>query len=138
MNFNLIPKPHPFVKKSLTSNLDVLNIITELNVLLPQLSDFITQFNNVVTQYGVNVITDTTGNMSIDVPASMPDLEANNISKRVGVIDRLITTRGQEINELLQKGLNVEKKLKLEDPSYISQLSDKIREFKRLNDSYKH
>lgn len=120
------------------SNLDILNIITELNSLLPQLADFINQFNNVVNQSGINVITDITGNLSIDVPKDMPDSVAGNISNRIGIIDRLITTRGQEINELLQKGLNVENKLKMENPDYVSQLSDKIAEFRRLNASYRH
>lgn len=133
-----IPKPYFFVDKPLMSNLDILNIITELNSLLPQLADFINQFNNVVNQSGINVITDITGNLSIDVPKDMPDYVADNISNRIGIIDRLITTRGQEINELLQKGLNVENKLKTENPDYVSQLSDKIAEFRRLNASYRH
>lgn len=133
-----IPNPYLFVDKPLMSNLDILNIITELNSLLPQLADFINQFNNVVNQSGINVITDITGNLSIDVPKDMPDSVAGNISNRIGIIDRLITTRGQEINELLQKGLNVENKLKMENPDYVSQLSDKIAEFRRLNASYRH
>jgi hypothetical protein len=133
-----IPKPYLFVNKSLKSNLDILNIITDLNSLLPQLADFINQFNNVVNQSGINVITDITGNMSIDVPRDMPDSVAKNITNRIGIIDRLITTRGQEINELLQKGLNVENKLKMENPEYVSQLSEKIAEFRRLNALYRH
>jgi flagellar motor switch protein FliG len=135
---NDIPKPYSFVKQTLKSGLDISSIIIELNTLLPQLADFINQFNNVVSQSGINVITDVMGNMSIDVPKDMPDSVANNISTRIGIIDRLITTRGQEINELLQKGLNLENNLKAENPDYVSQLSDKIAEFKRLNESYKH
>lgn len=138
VNGNEIPKPYPFVERSLMCNIDILNIVGELNSLLPQLAEFIKQFNDIVTQSGINVVTDTTGNMSIDVPINMSDSEANFISKRIGVIDRLITTRGQEINELLQKGLEAESKLKLENPNYVSQLSEKITEFKRLNASYKH
>ncbi len=118
--------------------MDITNIVTEVGTLLPQLGDFINQFHNVVSESGINVITDSTGNMSIDVPKNMPDSEVNKITTRVGIIDRLITTRGQEINELLQKGLSIEDKLKKENPNYVSQLSDKIEEFKKLNASYKH
>ena len=84
------------------------------------------------------MVTDIMGNMSIDVPKDMPDSVADNISKRIGIIDRLITTRGQQINELLQNGLTIENRVKMENPKYISQLSDKIAEFKKLNDSFKH
>ena len=49
-----------------------------------------------------------------------------------------ITTRGQEINELLQKGLEIEGKLKKENVNYTSQILDKVNEFNRLNASYKH
>ena len=133
-----IPKSHTFVNYTIQSNIDITNIVSELNVLLPQLSDFINQFNSEVNQNGINVITDSTGNMSIDVPSNMPNVEAERISTRIGVIDRLITTRGQEINDLLQKGLSIENKLKIENPDYVSQLSDKITEFKRLNNLYKH
>jgi len=118
--------------------LDLLNIISDLNTLLPQLGEFINQFNNLVNQSGINVVTDIMGNMSIDVPKDMPDSVADNISKRIGIIDRLITTRGQQINELLQNGLTIENRVKMENPKYISQLSDKIAEFKKLNDSFKH
>lgn len=135
---NDIPKGYLFVNKPLECNLELLNVISELNSLLPQLNDFVYQFNNVINQTGVNVITDTTGNMSIEVPKDMPDSEVNSVSNRIGVIDRLITTRGQEVNDLIQKGLNIENKLKSENPNYVSQLSEKIAEFKKLNESFKH
>ena len=85
--------------------MDLSQIITDLNSLLPQLSKFINQFNSVITETGVNVITDSTGNMDLDVPQNMSDDEATKISTRIGIIDRLITTRGQEINDLLQNVL---------------------------------
>mgnify|MGYP007046088567 CR=1 FL=1 len=50
--------------------------------------------------------------MSIDVPAAMHGTEVEQISKRINILDRLITTRGQEIDNLLQKRLSVEVKLK--------------------------
>nr|GEV05606.1 NADH dehydrogenase subunit 5, mitochondrial [Tanacetum cinerariifolium] len=55
------------------------------------------------------------GNMEIDVPKDMSDELANKVSKKIGIIDRLITTHGQSINDLLQKGVDIENKLKLEN-----------------------
>ena len=43
----------------------------------------------------------------IDVPMNMSDSDANNISARIGVIDRLITSNGMSINDLFNKGLNM-------------------------------
>lgn len=120
------------------SDTGISEIVTEINTLLPQLANFINQFNTTVSQSGINVVTDSVGNMSIDVPQNMPDDVANKISTRIGIIDRLITTRGQEINDLLQKGTHLENKLKMENSNYVSQLTDKIQEFKRLNSLYKH
>lgn len=76
--------------------------------------------------------------MSIDVPQNMSDTEAHNISKRIGIIDRLITTHGNSINDLFQKGLTIEKNLKANNPNYVSELTDHIAQFNKLNTSYKH
>lgn len=133
-----IAKPPAFATKALQSDMGISEILTEINTLLPQLANFINQFNTTVTQSGISVVTDSIGSMSIDVPQNMPDDVANKISTKIGIIDRLITTRGQEINDLFQKGMNLENKFKLENSNYVSQLTDKIEEFKRLNSSYKH
>lgn len=124
--------------KVLKSEMGILDIIAQIDSLLPQLADFINQFNTTINQSNISVVTDAIGNMSIDVPQNMSDDDANKVSTRIGIIDRLITTRGQEINELLQKGNLIENKLKKENPEYVSQLTEKIQEFRRLNHSYKH
>nr|QDG01209.1 hypothetical protein [Scytalidium sp.] len=133
-----IPKPYKFVNLTLQSGMNISNIVTEVNTLLPQLADFISQFNNLITQTGINVITDSSGNMSIDVPNSMPESEVNRLTTRIGIIDRLITNHGTSLNDLFQKGLSIENKLKTDNPNYVSQLSEQITEFKKLNASYKH
>lgn len=122
----------------LKSDMSLTEILTEINTLLPQLANFVNQFHSTVNQSGIVVVTDTMGNMSIDVPNTMSELETNNISTRIGIIDRLITTRGQQLNELFQKGTLLESNLKIENPNYVSQLTEKIEEFKNLNSSYKH
>jgi hypothetical protein len=124
--------------KVLKSEMGILDIIAQIDSLLPQLANFINQFNTTINQSNISVVTDAIGNMSIDVPQNMSDDEATKVSTRIGIIDRLITTRGQEINELLQKGNLIENKLKKENPEYVSQLTEKIQEFRRLNHSYKH
>lgn len=124
--------------KVLKSEMGILDIIAQIDSLLPQLANFINQFNTTINQSNISVVTDAIGNMSIDVPQNMSDEDATKVSTRIGIIDRLITTRGQEINELLQKGNLIENKLKKENPEYVSQLTEKIQEFRRLNHSYKH
>ena len=133
-----IPKPHTFSNTALHSEGTIIDIVSQLGSLLPQLAGFIEQFDSTVAKSGVNVITDTVGNMSIDVPNEMSVVEENRVSARIGIIDRLITTRGQEINTLLQKGLEIESRLRSENPQYVSQLSEQIQEFRRLNSLYKH
>jgi NADH-ubiquinone oxidoreductase chain 3 len=134
----VVSTPHAFYSDTLTSAIDISEIITELDTLLPQLANFINQFNTVVSKSGVNVITDSLGNMDLDVPKSMTDDVAKNLSNRIGVIDRLITTRGQEIYDLLQKGRDLENRFKMSDSNYVSQIAGKIEEFNKLNSSYKH
>lgn len=113
-------------------------VVQQLDILLPQLETFIHQFHELVIASNVNVITDSVGNMDIDVPANMSYAEADNVSKRLGIIDRLINTRGQQINELFQRGIEIERNITLENPSHVSYLTSKIEFFKSLNESYKH
>jgi hypothetical protein len=115
---------------------ELTQIVEMIDQLLPQLKNFIVQFNQVVATSGVNVVTDTGGNMSLDVPSSMPDETAEQIGKKLEIIDRLINTRGQEINTFIEKGLNLEKKL--ESPEFKSKILEKVAEYEKLNKSYNH
>jgi len=133
------PKPHAFVSLPLQSCLESLtDIISSLDSMLPQLTKFVEQFNEVVIEFNVNVVTDTAGTMSVDVPANMSDIQAEFVSKKLGIIDRLVNSHGTSINDLFQKGLKIEHNLKANDPQYTSVLTEKITEFKKLNASYKH
>jgi hypothetical protein len=134
-----IPKPHKFSTLNLHSSLaEVTEISSKINELLPQITDFINQFNTIINTNSISVITDTAGNMEIEGPANMSDADLNKIGKRIGIIDRLITTRGEQISDLIHKGLSLEANLKKEDVNYTSQLVEKINEFKKLSSSYKH
>jgi hypothetical protein len=136
----LPPKPHQFVTHSLQSSLEgnLSEIVNSINILMPQLSEFINQFHTVISENHVNVFSDAYGNMSIDVPTTMSDAEGERLSQRIGVIDRIIAARSQEIETLVHKGLEVESKIKTSDPNFNSQILSKVNELKRLNDSYKH
>ena len=91
-----IPKPHVFVSLPLQSTIGELTEVTlKINELLPQFSDFISQFNNIILTHNINVITNTSGNMSLGVSSTMSDIDAEKISKRIGIIDRLIASRGE-------------------------------------------
>jgi cell shape-determining protein MreC len=113
------------------------DIISQVGTLLPQLAGFIARFDNTVAETGVNVITDAAGSMSLDVPNSMSPKEVTEITEKLGVIDRLINTRGDTINNLLQKGLELSR-LEANNSEQTSQLHDQIQEFRRLNSLYKH
>jgi hypothetical protein len=114
------------------------DIICEISRLLPQLAEFIGQFNNLVSSSGVNVFTDSAGNMSVDIPNAMSEIDSDKVVKKLGIIDRLINTQGCTIKELLQQGLDIENQIKRSDPTYTSKLTQHIHEFKSLNSSYKH
>ena len=114
------------------------NITLEIDRMLPQLGEFIEQFNETIIQHGINVTTDAQGNMAMDVPANMPETTYNHLSSRLGIIDRLINNHGSSINDLFQKGLGIEQQIKELDNNSTSRLIDQIAVFNKLNASYKH
>lgn len=59
-------------------------LLTEVNRLLPQLNTFITQFNNFVLESGINIVTDASGALGIDVPATLADDIAQQSLSAVG------------------------------------------------------
>lgn len=134
------PRPYQFTSKSLQSTLavDLTEVVTKVNELMPQFSDFISQFHTVVANNPINIIIEADGYMSLDVPSGMPDNEAQQLSKRIGLLDRLIATRGEQISSLIDKGLGIEEKLKQQDSQFTSQILEKVNEFKRIKNTYRH
>lgn len=135
-----IPQPH-FVTTDLQSSLllvDLSEIITKLDQLIPQFSEFIGQFDNIVINNNINVITEVNGYLSVDVPSSMSDIEANRLSERIGILKRLITTCTEEIDTLLHKELDIETKLKEQNLKYTSQILEKVKEYEKYKSKYKH
>ena len=139
LNISSIPSPHAFASLPLQSTMgEFTEIMSKINELLPQLSDFISQFHNTILTNNINVITDVSGNMSIDVPGTMSDIDAEKISKKLNILDRVISVRTLEINNLLQDGLVLESNFKKDNVNYTSQILDKVKEVERLTASYKH
>lgn len=134
-----IPKPYKFSGEFplISSIAEVAEITAKVNDLLPQFANFIHQFNNLIISNNANVIIDTAGNMILDIPDNIPNVDAGNLRQRMGIIDRLILTRGQEIDQLLQRGLSIEADLKRENANYTSQILDKVNEFRKLNNTYR-
>lgn len=135
---NYMANTPTFSTEHLKSDMGILEIVKELDTLLPELAKFICNFNTTVGQSGINVMTDAIGTMSIDVPQNMSEEVANKLSTRIGIIDRLIATKSQNISDLLQKGAALENKLRSTDFQYVSQLTDRMEEYKKLISSYKH
>jgi len=74
------------------------------------------KFNNIVSETGINVITDSQGNMEMDAPANMSDEVAKKVSLRISIIDSLINKRQSDVSELIDKGLALQKNINSVDP----------------------
>ena len=117
---------------------EFMEIVDQIDALIPQFAGFIDQFNTLVIQKSINVITDSCGNMSIDVPNNMPSKEADNLSKRISIIDSLIESHNITITDLFERGFNIENKLKSDNGNKVSELINKKAEFNNLRNSYRH
>ena len=118
--------------------LELLTIVTELNKLLPQLQGFILNFNQFITEHGLNVITDGSGQLSIDVPSSMSDTDIDKCVKKVGILDRLINNQFESINTIFTKGYDLEANIKKLNSEHLSLLTEKSKILTELKNSYKH
>lgn len=113
-------------------------VLSGIDNLMPQLTLFINQFNDVVTNNDINVVTDTAGNMSIDVPKDITDEAGNKLVTRIGVIDRLISERTSNLDELFKQGFDLEKEIKKDNAEYASRIVEKAQAFREIKNSYKH
>ena len=117
---------------------DLSTIILSIASHMSELANFIHKFDTTVVKEGINVITDTEGGLSIEVPSTMSDELAQKVGARINIIDRLISTRQSDISDLIQKGLTLQNKISTVDPSYKSEIFNQIAEFEKLKSSYKH
>ena len=119
-------------------NVDIIVIVAELGKLLPQVQGFISNWNDTITHYGINVITDGSNDLAIDVPSSMKEADANLCAKKIKILDSLIHDRLDTIKDLFNKGYKLEMEIKSSNNQYVSVLTEKSKILKELNNSYKH
>lgn len=114
------------------------SIIILIGTHLSELSTFISKFDNTVVETGINVISDSEGNLSIDSPGNMSDAVGKKVATKINIIDSLISKRQSDITDLISEGLALQNKINSVDPYYKSQILNKITEFEKLKTLYKH
>ena len=135
-----LPKPHPLTNKPLQAGLDgdILGIVNELSRVLPQLNDFINQFDNQVITNNINVITDSSGNLSFQVPDTITEAKSKLITARMNLLDNLIHNHLDKTEGLIHKGICIEERIIDKDPEYETKLTTHISDFRKLRSSYRH
>lgn len=119
-------------------NTELTLIVTELSKLLPQLQGFISNFNETITLYGINVVTEGSGQLNIDVPYNMTEVDVDKCVKKVEILDRLIHDRTYNIENIFKNGFEIESKIKKLNDKHISVLTEKSKILTELKNSYKH
>jgi predicted component of type VI protein secretion system len=119
-------------------NIELTAILLELDKLLPQLKSFIGNFDTTVMKSGINVVTDTAGQLSIDVPSEMSNVDGDNIAKKIRVLDKLIHDRLDNLDNVFKKASTIESHLKNANSNYTSVLTEKSKILTELKKSYKH
>jgi hypothetical protein len=105
---------------------------------LSEFSTFINKFDSTVVENGINVISDSEGNFSMEAPCNMSDDVAKKVATKINIIDSLITKRQSDISELIHEGLALQNKINSVDPLYKSEILSQITEFEKLKGLYKH
>jgi hypothetical protein len=76
--------------------------------------------------------------MAIDVPQDMPKQKVQELTKRIGIIDRLVNTKGTELDALFKQAAVEQGKLKGLDVKDIPQISEQMQKFLDLKKAFKH
>mgnify|MGYP000958506255 FL=1 len=114
----------------------MLELFQELNNLVPEITNYINQFHSLVTESNINVVTDAHGNLSLDAPSNVSDEHCEYVSKKVGILDRIINTKFDEADKLIEQGNAMEKEIKSSNKN--SQIQTKLSELKELKNRYGH
>jgi hypothetical protein len=114
-----------------------LHIINDLDGLLSQLTRLIGNFNTTIINHNLNVMVETNNALVVDAPAAMDDTLAQQVSRRVIELDRLINIRTSDVQALLDKGSVLETQIKLEQPQFASKILSRADEFTRIKSTYK-
>lgn len=112
-------------------------IINDLDGLLSQLTRLIGNFNTTILNHNLNIMVETNNALVVDAPAAMDDILAQQVSRRVLELDRLINIRTSDVQTLLDKGSVLETQIKVEQPQFISKILSKADEFQKIKSTYK-
>lgn len=121
---------------SLTTELN--NVIHEITIYLPRLAGFINEFNQFIIANNINIVTDGSGNLSADVLPTMPEVEADLAIKRLDILDRVIAHNKTSISDLFTRGHVIDNQLKSINPNHESVILQKLNEFNRIKNTYRH
>ena len=77
----------------------------EIDRLNQNLRGYTKKLNELKDKHDINYSSDSAGNLSIDVPATMSDSQAADLSRRVGVIDRLYNTQQETFKSVSSSAL---------------------------------
>ena len=114
------------------------NIIEESNRLLSQLDNFINRFNSFILDSNINIITDTSGNMSMDIPNNLDDSTVAAHTNRVHTLDNLIRNHVNRLEQFIIRGNNLENDILYIDSSYNTQFQYINNRLTYLKNRYKH
>lgn len=112
-------------------------IINDLDGLLSQLTRLIGNFNTTILNHNLNIMVETDNALVIDAPAAMDNTLAQQLSRRVIELDRLINLRTSDVQTLLDKGSVLETQIKIEQPQFTSKILSRADEFKKIKSTYK-
>jgi hypothetical protein len=114
------------------------NLISSINVQLEQLSSFINQFHDLVISKQLTVTSDALGALMVDAPFSLPDNEASLVGRRITILDNLINTRRESLNDSIHQGLTIYSEIKKVNPSFNSVILTKLTELNDISSKYIH
>jgi len=113
-------------------------IVLALGTHLADYASFIQRFNSTVVETGINVISDSEGNLSMQVPSAMSESVYNKLSTKIGIIDSLIAKKQSDISELIPKGLALHNKITAVNPLHTSPILGQVTQFQHLQSLYTH
>jgi hypothetical protein len=116
----------------------LLELINQIDMLLPEMDNFIGQFHTTILDNNINIVTDSSANMHMEVPSTISDDKANLLKKKLDIIDRLINTKSSEVEKLLKEGSNLELDLKKNNAQFKSKILAKVDELNKLKAKYGH
>ena len=117
---------------------EFLTLIEEITTHLNQMEQFIVEYEKFIIVNDLNVFTTSEQDTYIDAPHNMSEENLQYARKRVDVLDRVINTRRDQIEDLFKEAWKKENALKKSDPNFKSAIKDKADAFKKIKDRYRN